>query len=62
VSRTEFADGSSMTRHTSFSRFGCAAYVSLPNQPQDESPPGPCAPTALDPGTTGASEPSSTTG
>jgi hypothetical protein len=33
TSTTRFADGSTLTRDTRFSNFGCAATVSLPNQP-----------------------------
>ena len=29
---TKFADGSSLTRHTVFSNFGCAARISMPNE------------------------------
>jgi hypothetical protein len=41
---TNFASGSSMTRHTIFSNFGCAAKIAMPNQPAVQATAGACPP------------------
>ncbi len=41
---TKFADGSSMTRHTVFSNFGCAARISMPNEAVPGGTAGTCPP------------------
>ena len=43
---TKFADGSSMTRHTVFSNFGCAARISMPNESAVGGSAGACPPVA----------------
>ena len=45
TSTTKFADGSSMTRHSVFSNFGCAGTVTMPNEPPAE--PAPACPTVV---------------
>jgi hypothetical protein len=45
VAKTSFADGSSMTRHSFFSNFGCAKRVTMPNEPAVDAPAGTCPPT-----------------
>jgi hypothetical protein len=41
---TNFASGASMTRHTFFSNFGCAAKIAMPNQPAVQATAGACPP------------------
>jgi hypothetical protein len=65
TSTTRFADGSALTRDTRFSNFGCAATVSLPNQPAPPTTTSvPCSsPDTLPsaPASTSTAAPSSTT-
>jgi hypothetical protein len=68
VATTNFADGSSMTRHTVLSGFGCAQRVSMPGQPAVDAAAGSCPPvgtTTTSPTTstfpTSTSAPTSTT-
>ena len=73
TSTTRFADGSALTRDTRFSNFGCAASVSLPNQPvsptttsvpcssPDTLPSSPTSTSTSAPSTTTTSTPSTTT-
>ncbi|MFN8027140.1 MAG: hypothetical protein U0W40_12515 [Acidimicrobiia bacterium] len=55
---TSFADGGSLTRHTLLSNFGCAARISMPNEPAVEETAGPCPPV---PASTTTTAPESTT-
>jgi hypothetical protein len=53
TSTTKFADGSSMTRHSVFSKFGCAGTVTMPNEPAAPTPPAcPTAATTTTPAST----------
>ena len=53
TSTTKFADGSTMTRHSVFSNFGCAGTVTMPNEPSAETPPAcPAAATTTVPAST----------
>lgn len=56
---TKFADGSSMTRHTLFSNFGCAARISMPNEAAAGGSAGACPPVSAAP--TSATAPATTT-
>jgi hypothetical protein len=58
VATTKFVDGSSMTRHSLFSNFGCAARVSLPTEAPVDGPAGTCPAT----GTTTSTAPTTSTG
>jgi hypothetical protein len=71
TSTTNFASGSSMTRHTFFSNFGCAARIAMPNEHAVEGTAGACPPvpvsttttapvTTLAPTTTSTPAPSTT--
>lgn len=43
---TNFADGGSLTRHTVFSNFGCAARIAMPDEPAVPGTSGACPPVA----------------
>jgi hypothetical protein len=58
---TRFADGSSMTRHTVFSNFGCAARIAMPNEAAVEGTAGLCPPVGAPTSTTTAPTSTSST-
>jgi hypothetical protein len=66
VATTKFSDGSSMTRHSFFSNFGCAKRVTMPNEAPVDAPAGTCPPvaattTTAPPASTSSTTPPSTT-